>query len=166
MSTDDDSPALAAAKRIGTDVEALVVESVQALRAVPDSAAEHYDAVAVQVIDGHAGTRLGGTPLLPRGAEVEIKAAREQTSNGSVNTPGRWYFRGGDTGQHASLVQDAAYYALAVYREGLNRVLLDVVLVPASLVDELLRGRWYDSGNTDGQVAKLGWPSVFGGDDW
>ena len=84
MSSDAAGGALAAAKRIGVDVEVLVVQDVDALRSVPDDVALFYDAVAVGLIDGSDDVVLGGTPLVPRGALVDELLV------------GRWYDSGED----------------------------------------------------------------------
>ncbi len=63
---------------------------------------------------------------------------------------------------HDRLLEAGGMYLLAVYlpRPGLPQVAR--AIVPASLFDELLRGRWYDVGGSRSEsgVAKLAWSHV------
>ena len=161
-SVDDASPALAHAKRIGVDVEDLVIEAVDELERAEDQQA-HHDAETVALITPSSvdGLTLGSIPLVETETEVEIKAARLRTE--SAGTPrGRWFFKGRDDGQHAALLDSAAMYLLAVYDEDDEdeREVVAMVLLPATIVDDLLRGRWYDSHRCEGKVAKLTWSAL------
>jgi hypothetical protein len=154
---------LAEAKAIGEDIEVLVAHQVDALALVPDDYAEWFDAVTTSLLTPSEWLTFGGTCVVPAESEVEIKAASVSTSNGSDrSTAGRWFFRGRDDGQHDQLLEAAAHYLLVVYREtGSGRELVGAVLVPATIVDELLRDRWYAVDRQHGQVAKLPWTALF-----
>lgn len=161
-SVDDSSPALAHAKRIGNDVEDLVLDAVEALAPADDSQA-HHDAVTVAVLTPSAADDLqfGSIEVVEPDTEVEVKAAKVRTD--ATDTPrGRWFFKGCEDGQHHELVQSDAMYLLAVYDEHDNgeRELLAMLLIPASIIDEVLRGRWYESGRREGLVSKLTWSAL------
>lgn len=176
MSTQQYTGPLAEARRIGEDVEVLVARRLDGLALVPDDVSEWYDAVTTSLLEPTDAVPFG-IPLVERGTKVEIKAARSETSNGDGTTPGRWYFRGRDDdrerpvdgdevgrdgdGQHARLLDASGMYVLAVYRDAdPAREVAASILVPASVVDEHLRGRWYASGRHGQQVAKLAWPAL------
>ena len=165
MSSDPErpeSPALAAAKQIGEDVEDLVIDAVDEL-AHADEDDAHHDAETVALLTPSSDDvlQLGSIPLVERGTDVEIKAARDRT-NGVGSPRGRWFFKGRDDGQHAALLDENAVYLLTVYGEDVDseREVLAAIVVPATIVDELLRDRWYDSGRVEGAVAKLTWTAV------
>jgi hypothetical protein len=160
-------PQLARAKDIGVDVEFQVVDALGPVRVADDPDA-FYDAVttgllAPDTVAGDVPVRFA-VPLLEVGVEIETKTAKRRTSNGGSETiPGRWSFRGRDDGQHAALLKASAYYALSVYDDvDGQRTLLKVALIPASLVDELLRDRWYTIDRHEGTLARLSWTKVFG----
>ena len=170
MSSDPErpeSPALAAAKQIGEDVEDLVIDAVDEL-AHADEDDAHHDAETVALLTPSSDDvlQLGSIPLVERGTDVEIKAALDHT-NGANSPRGRWFFKGRDDGQHAALLDEHAVYLLAVYAEPVDgeRELRAAIVVPATVVDELLAGRWYDSGRREGAVAKLTWSAVLDPDD-
>ncbi|WP_144900898.1 hypothetical protein [Halobellus captivus] len=166
------SPRVARAKEIGVDVEFRVVDALGPVRVADDSDA-YYDAVTTSVlapdtVAGDLPIRFG-VPLLEVGTEIETKSAKRRTSNGGDQTiAGRWLFKGRDDGQHAKLLEASAYYALSVYDDvDGDRELLAVAVVPASIVDELLRDRWYSIDRSEGTLARLSWTHVFdrlGGD--
>lgn len=173
MSADAESE-FADPKAIGLDVEDLVVGAVDDLEAAGDDNA-HHDAVVTgllcpSLVDADVPVVFCGTPLVQVGDRVEIKACKRWTSDGARRSRGRWVLKGRDDGQHAALLDGADYYALAVYDEtpGGERVLAAVGIIPASLLDEHLRGRWRETDRREGTLAKLGWPhvldSVLGGD--
>ncbi len=150
---------LADARETGEAVEAIVADAVDPLRRVPDDAAEWHDLDACAPLDGSEAEwlRLGGVAVVERHTAVECKAARVSTSNGSRETPGRWYIR---AGQHEQLVDADATYILAVY-EGVSDDLsvVSALLVPAVLLDELLLQRsWYEGHS--GEVCKLSWTTL------
>ncbi|MBX0323858.1 hypothetical protein EGH21_12540 [Halomicroarcula sp. F13] len=159
---------LADPKAIGLDVEDLVVGTVDALAAAEDDDA-HHDAVVTELlcpslVDADVPVVFCGTPLVPVGAHVEIKACKRWTSDGPGRSRGRWVLKGRDDGQHAALLDGASYYALAVYETtpGDERVLVAIAVIPASLLDEHLRGRWRETDRREGTLAKLGWPHLLG----
>lgn len=166
-SADDASPALAHAKRIGEDVEDLVVDAVDALAPADDPQA-HHDAETIAVITPSADGQLtlGSIAVVEPDTDVEVKSAIRRTE--AAGTPrGRWFFKGRDDGQHDALVRSGALYLLAVYGEDDDgeRELLAMLLVPATVIDEVLRGRWYESGRREGLVAKLTWTALIDPDD-
>ncbi|RLM33500.1 MULTISPECIES: hypothetical protein [unclassified Haloarcula] len=162
MSTD----AFAQPKAIGTDIETLVVNALGVLDAADNDDA-HHDAVTAGLLepsslDARVPVVFAGTPLVEAGTLVEIKAAKRWTSNGSGDVRGRWVLKGRDAGQHATLLDSAAIYALTVYETTPDdeRRLLAIAIIPATLLDEHLRGRWRDTDRREGTLAKLGWPHV------
>jgi hypothetical protein len=162
-------PALAYARQIGEDIEDLVLDAVDELRAVDEPNA-HHDAEAVALLAPRevpdATLRLGSIPVVESDTHVEIKAALRRTD--SAGCPrGRWFFKGREDGQHAALLDAHGVYLLAVYDEHDDgeRVLLGMLVVPATIVDELLSGRWYDSGRVEGAVAKVTWSTLLDPDD-
>ena len=158
---DDASPALAHAKRIGTDVEDLVLDAVDELEPADDPQAHHdAETVALLTPSTHDLLAFASIAVVEADTDVEIKAAKCRTD--AANTPrGRWFFKGCEDGQHDALVQSGAMYLLAIYdEEDDERELLAMLLVPASIMDEVLRGRWYESGRREGLVSKLTWSAL------
>ncbi len=158
---------LAANKALGEDIEGLVIQRVAGLEAAGERDAYH-DAVAVSAIGPQpaVGLRLGSICVLEAGTRVEIKAARRRVSAGTEERDGLWLFK---RDQHDRLVDRAESYLLAVYADapsagGEIRALL---LVPASVIDELLSGRWYTVDRCEGEIAQLPWSTVLdvGGGD-
>lgn len=157
-------------KAIGHDVESLVVDALDALEAA-DDLDDHHDAVASALLDpALVETTVpvvwAGVPTVATGTRLEIKAAKRSTSNGTGSVPGRWHFKGRDDGQHAALLEDGALYLLALYDQpgaGDSRRLLALVVVPATLLDEHLSGRWYDVDREEGTVAQLHWNHIIDG---
>lgn len=155
-------------KAIGLDVETLVINEIDALTEADDDDA-HHDAVITELldptlVDADIPVLFAGTPLVAVGERVEIKAAKRWTSDGPGRSRGRWVLKGRDDGQHRALLDDGAVYALAVYDETPSdeRVLVAIAIIPASLLDEHLRGRWRETDRREGTLAKLGWPHVLG----
>ncbi|WP_277542925.1 hypothetical protein [Haloarcula laminariae] len=166
------SGAVAAAKAIGEDVEALVVSAVDGLDAEPDEDA-HHDAtvealLAPSLVETAVPVTWAGTPLVEIGTHVEIKACKRWTSNGTHDIRGRWLCKGREDGQHAALLDDGAVYVLAVYEvtPAGEKVLWALVVIPASLLDEHLRGSWYGVDRREGSIARLSWTALLpaGGD--
>ena len=160
------SGAVAQAKAIGHDVEALVLAQLDGLVAAVDEDA-HHDAVAETVLAPSLVTTevpvtWAGIPLVETGTRVEIKACKRWTSNGTHDIRGRWLCKGRDDGQHAALVDAAAVYVLAVYEvtPSGEKALWRLVFIPASLLDEHLRGRWTGVDRREGSVAKLSWGAM------
>lgn len=163
------SPRKAHAKVVGEDVEDLVADTVDDLDLV-DEADAHHDAVTTGLLTPTPALPFGSVCLLEAGTRVEIKTCCLETSNGDRPTPGRWFFKGRRDGQHAALLEDRGAYLLTVYRDpdqagDQEREVVRMLLLPASIVDELLDGSWYDSGRTEGEVAKLAWTALLDGGD-
>ncbi|WP_135304131.1 hypothetical protein [Haloarcula amylovorans] len=159
MSTDT----LADPKAIGTDVETLVIDAIDVLDAAVD-ADDHYDAVTTglfepSTIDAGVPVRWA-TPLVESEERLEIKACVLERSKGTATAHGSWCFKGRDTGQHRWLVDESAVYVLAVYESGAAKELVAVAVVPASIIDEHLRGRWYAVDRREGTCAQLRWSNV------
>ena len=155
----------AQAKAIGEDVEFLVTRDVDALR-LADGTDAHHDAITDGLLTPSSTLPFGSICLLEAGTPVEIKACRASTSNGDQNTPGRWFFKGRRDGQHDVLLDAAGAYLLAVYQEDDgDREVVRKLLLPATIVDDLLRDSWYESGRVEGEVAKLAWTTVLDGGD-
>lgn len=160
---------LAEAKRIGTDVESLAISELESVEESTDPNA-HYDARTTSLLCPSLETStvpvlFGGIPLVESGTRVEIKGTKKTVSNGpNRTTEGRWYFKGRDDGQHGSLVESGSMYLLAVHSDSPSgeRVILALAVVPASLVDEHLRGRWTETSRREGTTAKLSWSHIFG----
>jgi len=156
------SGAVARAKAIGTDIEDLVAGAIDGLDLALDADA-HYDAtvsdlLAPSLLDASVPVIFAAIPLVEVGTRVEIKACVRRDSS---DRSGRWVIKGRDDGQHAALLEAGAMYALAVYDdEGAAKELLAVVIIPASLLDEHLRGSWYDIDRHEGTFGKVGWPDV------
>ncbi|QCC46594.1 hypothetical protein [Halobellus limi] len=153
-------------KEIGRDVEGRVVDALGLIRAADDPNA-FYDAVttgviAPETVDCEVPVQFG-VPLIQTGIEIETKGTRRRISNGEErSTFGRWVFKGRDHGQHAKLLDANAYYALTAYDVVDNaRVLLAIAIIPASLVDEHLRDRWYSIDRAEGTIARLSWKHIF-----
>jgi len=156
------SGAVARAKAIGIDIEDLVSAAIDGLDLVLDADA-HHDAttealLAPSLVDASVPVIFAGVPLVEVGTKVEIKAC--VLRDGS-DRRGRWVIKGRDDGQHRALLDDGAMYALAVYSdEGAAKELLAVAIIPASLLDEHLRGSWYSIDRHEGTFGKVGWPDV------
>lgn len=153
--------AKAAAKLVGEDVEDLVLQDVDALHPTDDPDA-HHDAVVDGLLTPTDRLPFGSICLLEDGTPVEIKACKQSTSNGVGDVPGRWFFKGRDDGQHAHLLEQAGAYLLVVYSDvdDDDRELVELLVLPATIVDELLADAWYDSGRREGAVAKLHWTNI------
>jgi hypothetical protein len=156
------SDRLAQAKAIGEDVETLVIGAVEGLQAAVDPG-DWFDAV-VETTVGPRTTDLvtfSSIPVLEREKRVEIKACKRRVSNGDRgDRPGRWAFQ---IDQHERLIAAGAVYLLAVYEEVVGtKQLVDMLAVPASILDEVLVDRWYDVDRHEGAVAQVDWPQVIG----
>ncbi|WP_340099463.1 hypothetical protein [Salinibaculum salinum] len=152
---------LAEPKAIGEDIEQLVVDAVDGLRAAVDPE-DWYDAHVETTIGPRTAEDVifASISLLEAGTLVEIKACKRRVSNGTRNRDGLWTFQ---VDQHEKLVKESAVYLLAIYDDvGGTKQLEEIVVSPASIVDECLIGRWYDVDRHEGRVAQLGWPHVLG----
>lgn len=160
------SGAVAQAKAIGEDIEEIVVDAVAGLEPEPEDDA-HHDAVVADllspsIVETTVPVTWAGIPLVETGTKVEIKACKRWTSNGTHDIRGRWLCKGRDDGQHAALLDAAAVYMLAVYEEapGGEKVLWRLVVIPASLLDEHLRERWYGIDRRESTMAALSWSAL------
>ncbi|MHC3439216.1 hypothetical protein ACYJ1Y_14275 [Natrialbaceae archaeon A-gly3] len=150
-------------KASGDALEAEIVQVVDALEYVGDRTATWHDAKTTAVLEPSQDLLFFGVCVVEPEVPVEIKGCQIETSNGSGSTRGRFYVK---REAHERLLEAAGMYLLAVYlpRPGLPQVVRGIV--PATLVDELLRGRWYDVGGdrSEEEVAKLAWSHVFNPD--
>lgn len=162
------SAAVARSKEIGADVEDLVDDQLEAIELVLDEHS-HHDAVVAgllcpSLVNATVPVIWAGTPLVESGTQVEIKGCTLWT-DGETPRRGRWLLKGRDDGQHASLLDNGAVYVLAVYDgTGASRSLVAIAIIPAALLDEHLRGRWWSTDRSEGTFARLGWPHVFDAD--
>lgn len=150
---------LRSSKARGSSVESALIDPEPLLEPVPDTEATWHDARAVGRIDPDPERPLLGTPLIERDTPIEIKGACVARSNGDRDSPGHWYIK---RDAHDQLVDGRGAYLLAVYAPRPQTPILRSVLIPASLLDEHLRGRWYDvtSDRSETRVAQLSWPVV------
>ena len=150
---------LASPKASGDHIEADVVQHIDALWHVSDRTATWHDARTTAVLEPSEELRFYSIALVEPYTPVEIKACQIKTSNGSYDTDGRIYVK---RDAHEALLDAAGMYLIVVYlpRPGLPQVAR--AIVPASIVDELLCGRWYDvdGERSEGSVAKLRWSRV------
>lgn len=151
---------LAAPKAIGEDVEQLVVDAVDGLCAAVDPD-DWFDAHAETLIGPRTaeGLHWQSICLLEAGTRVEIKSCKRSVSNGERDRAGLWTFQ---KDQHERLVDDGAVYLLAVYVGENPKQLDEMLVIPASILDECLVGRWYDVDRHEGEMAQLAWPHLFG----
>ena len=150
-------------KASGDFLEADVVQTVDALEYVGDRTATWHDARTTALLEPSRDLLFFGVCVVEPEVPVEIKGCQIETSNGSRSTHGRYYVK---REAHEQLLETAGMYLLVVYlpRPGLPQVAR--AIVPATIVDELLRGRWYDVGGdrSEEEVAKLAWSHVFNPD--
>ncbi|AFZ71413.1 hypothetical protein [Natronobacterium gregoryi] len=150
-------------KASGDFLEGEIVERIDGLEYVGDRTATWHDAKTTAVLEADRSLPFYGVVLLEPETPVEIKGCQIRTSNGSRSTRGRFYVK---RDPHEQLLEAAGMYLFVVYlpRPGLPQVARAVV--PATIVDELLAGRWYDVGGSrsENEVAKLAWPHVIATD--
>lgn len=148
-------------KLLGDGLEDELIARHDELVDVPDETCEWHDAYVDELWTPTGHLPFGGICLVEIDTPVEIKTAKVATSNGAnPDTDGRWYIK---RDAHQRLVETRGVYLLAVYAEDEEDdqcVLLAQIVVPASLLDEHLKDRWYDSGRREGDVAKLAWTHV------
>ncbi|SEQ04354.1 hypothetical protein [Natrinema salaciae] len=166
---------LESSKASGDALEAEIVQVVDELEYISDHTATWHDARTTAVLEACQSLPFYGIVLVEPDVPVEIKGCQIETSNGNSSTRGRFYVK---RAAHERLVETAGMYLFVVYlpRPGLPQVAR--AIVPATLVDELLSGRWYEVGGSrsEQEVAKLAWshvidpasvdPSVTVGDSW
>ncbi|MFC3957150.1 hypothetical protein [Halovivax cerinus] len=146
-------------KASGDAIEASLIQEIDALGYVGDRTATWHDAVTTGLLEPSTTLPFYGIVVVETETPIEIKACQVRTSNGSRSTRGRFYVK---RQAHEQLLDAAGMYLLAVYvpRPGLPN--LARAIVPATLVDELLRGRWYDvaADRSEQEVAQLAWSHV------
>ncbi|MFP9192996.1 hypothetical protein ACLI4Q_15250 [Natrialbaceae archaeon A-CW1-1] len=146
-------------KASGDALESYVIQEFEPLEYVGDRTATWHDARTTTLLEPSPTLTFYGVCLVEIDTPVEIKGCQLQTGNGSRPTRGRYYVK---RDAHERLLEAAGMYLLVVYlpRPGLPQVAR--AIVPASLIDELLKGRWYavDSDRSENEVAKLAWSHV------
>ncbi|RQG97224.1 hypothetical protein [Natrarchaeobius chitinivorans] len=151
--------ALESSKASGDALEAHLIQSIDALEFVGDRTATWHDARTTTLLEPAENLPFYGIVVVEAGIPVEIKGCQIETSNGSGSTRGRFYVK---REAHSRLLEAGGMYLFVVYlpRPGLPQVARAVV--PATIVDELLAGRWYDVGGprSEDEVAKLAWSHV------
>ncbi|WP_440769911.1 hypothetical protein [Natronorubrum sp. DTA28] len=150
---------LESSKASGDFLEAEIVQVIDGLEYVGDRTATWHDARTTAVLEASRSLPFYGIVLVEPDTPIEIKGCQIETSNGSRSTRGRFYVK---RSAHEQLLEAGGMYLLVVYlpRPGLPQVAR--AIVPATLVDELLSGRWYDVGGSrsEQEVAKLAWSHV------
>ncbi|TYT61793.1 hypothetical protein [Natrialba swarupiae] len=151
--------ALESPKASGDALEAHVIQEVGPLEFVGDRTATWHDARTTTLLEPAQNLPFYGVVIVEPGVPVEIKGCQIRTSNGNGSTRGRIYVK---RDAHEQLLEAGGMYLLVVYlpRPGLPQVAR--AIVPATIVDELLVGRWYDVGGerSENEVAKLAWSHV------
>lgn len=151
----DASTSLAPNKRAGISVEvAISTDHVPQLQLVPDSVAQHYDAVATGLVQPSADLPHVGICLLERGTIVEIKSVVTTYADGRR---GRFYVR---PEQHQRLLDDAGVYLFVVCRDSFDRDPLAIKVVPATIVDDVI-GEWNSGGDGRSDYVQVSWGRIF-----
>jgi len=152
-----------APKAVGTSVEADRIQ-VEPLEFVPDSDAEWHDARTTNCWAPSQECPFLGIAVVESGTAVEIKAASVARSNGACDTPGHWYIK---RDAHERLLAAAGVYLLAVYAPRPSTPVLATAVIPATLLDEHLDGRWYevDGDRSEDEVVQLSWPALIDAED-
>lgn len=150
-------------KSIGREIERGVCEGLGLDHVWGD---EYFDAVVLRdvkpgLIDPPFEVRFVGIDSILPGSQIEIKACATKTSNGEYDTTGRWLFKGNREGQHRKLTESNSFYALVVYDDEIEYV----VLTSAYEVSEWIEDSWYSVDRCENTVAKLSWNSVIGDSD-
>jgi len=140
--------------RAGEAAETSVLEAIPQLSYLRDSNVKHADARVDELLEP-SDVPLVGMCLLETGTLVEVKSAIVRKADGER---GRFYLR---EGQHSRLLEDSAIYLFAVTEPKPTRPTIALKLVPASIVDELLEGRWRDVGEDRQRAAQLSWGRIF-----
>ncbi|WP_265109603.1 hypothetical protein [Halosolutus halophilus] len=146
-------------KASGDAIEATVVQDVDEFEHVGDRTATWHDAKTTTLLEPRRSLPFYGIVLVEPAVPVEIKGCQVETGNGDRSTRGRFYVK---RSAHEQLLEAAGMYLFVVYlpRPGLPQIAR--AIVPATIVDELLAGRWYDVGGerSESEVAKLAWSHV------
>lgn len=139
-------------REMGELVEEQVLEGVPEFEQVPDSEAEHYDAVSVCRVDPDCGIPMIGGYVIVQGTPVEIKSALPRYRSGDR---GRFYLR---QRQHERLLEEDGWYLLSVVDE--DRCEISSKLVRAVELDGVVPS-WIDGGTGRQAYAQVTWTRVF-----
>lgn len=140
---------------LGKTLETWLIDWYDTLRPVSDKEAYWHDAETTAAWYSSGITPFCGIVVVERGLPVEIKTCARERSNGpNRDSPGHWFIK---RDAHERLLDAGGSYLLAVH-DGPDAVLARRV-IPASLLDEFLKGRWFDNGR-EGSVAQLSWPRL------
>lgn len=142
-------------KQLGERAEAAIIEQVDSLDPVPDTHAEHYDAVPMAAIFPST-VPMVGIAVVGAGRPVEIKTTVPRLSDGER---GRLYLR---RQQHQSLVDDAGCYLLAVTTPH-DREPLAMKLLAARTLGDLISS-WIEPENR-ADYAQISWGRIFDRED-
>jgi len=150
---------LGSSKQRGSSVESAVIDTEPALEFVGDSEASWHDARTVRCFGPRPDRPFLGIPVVEAGTAVEIKGACVVRSNGDRDRAGQWYVK---RAAHERLLDAGGMYVLAVYAPRPETPILRAVVIPASLLDEHLAGRWYDvdADRSENEVAQLTWSTI------
>lgn len=147
----------AASKAAGESIEAEVLQLLPELVYVGDSTAEWHDARVDELLTPSDDVVFASIVLLEVRTPVEIKAAQVRLASGRR---GRYLLR---RTQHERLLAEGASYLFAVY-EPRSKDVLAMVVIPASIVDELLPDEWTvvdrEHRETPEEQAQLAWSRV------
>lgn len=149
---------------IGDSVEGALINPEPGLEPVPDSVASWCDARTVQCLDPSYERPFLGIALVESGTHVEIKGTAVPRSNGTRQSAGHWYIK---RAAHEELLEAGGVYLLAVYGLRDSTPILRSVIIPASLLDEILAGRWYEvdiEGRSEKEVVQLSWTVLIDGE--
>ncbi|QLH83383.1 hypothetical protein [Halosimplex pelagicum] len=160
MSSRRESSKLESSKAIGDSVEAVVINAEPRLEAVGDSVATWHDAVTLKCLSPSYERPIYAIPVVDSGVETEIKGAAVVRSNGTRQSPGHWYIK---RGAHEKLKDAGGVYLLAVYGLRESTPILRSVIIPATVLDDVLEGRWYEvdiEGRSEKEVVQLTWTTL------
>jgi len=138
-------------KRLGERAEATIIQRVDALDPIPDTEAEHYDAVPMAAIYPST-VPMVGIAVVGAGRPVEIKTTMPRLSDGDR---GRLYLR---REQHENLVDDAGCYLLAVTAPH-DRDPLAMKLLPAVVLGDIISS-WIEPDDR-ADYAQISWGRIF-----
>ena len=138
----------------GDAAESAVLEAVTELQYVPDTDAEHYDALTTTTVVPRDHLPFLGVCQLDPETPVEIKSA--MVVYGEDQARGRFYLR---FGQHERLADDGGVYLFAVCEPTPDRDVLALKIVPTAVVAELVSSWISPDGRAD--YAQIAWSRVF-----
>ena len=154
---------LAASRQAGDRSETVVLEQVPELGYVPDSEANHYDAIAEELIEPSEQLPFVGIVVLEEGTAVEIKSV--SVVYGEQQRRGRFQPR---RGQHEALLASGGVYLFAICAPH-DRDLIAMKVVPATQVDHLIdvvTNGWRSAGeDRSEEYVQFSWARVFDPDE-